>query len=314
MPLLLVLGSEETKKVIVTLNLPKSKGCYVNLKNVFGARASGQGILVECDHEVWLRKRMLLNAAFHRKYLMNLMPEFNSICDHFIEKIGTFADQNVVVNFAEEFARVTLDVIGKVAFDVDLNAVEDENCPFLLANYLVIKGMQETFTDIFWRINILGYPFQRKVIKASQFIREYGRKTITERIAAIKDGKDTPNDILQHIILMTANNPSITLEELVDEFVTFFIAGQETTSNLLAFTLYETEKNADIKRKLVQEVDTVFEEKRYVGYEDLGKLEYLGQILKESLRLHPPVTGLSRYNYNEIELGGYKIPAGTEIR
>jgi len=115
MPLLLVLGSEETKKVIVTLNLPKSKGCYVNLKNVFGARASGQGILVECDHEVWLRKRMLLNAAFHRKYLMNLMPEFNSICDHFIEKIGTFADQNVVVNFAEEFARVTLDVIGKVS-------------------------------------------------------------------------------------------------------------------------------------------------------------------------------------------------------
>ncbi|KAK3730374.1 hypothetical protein QZH41_020669 [Actinostola sp. cb2023] len=93
------------------------------------------------------------------------------------------------------------------------------------------------------------YPFQWKVIKASRFVREYGRKIITERIAAIKDGKDTPNDILQHIILMTANNPSVTLEELVDEFVTFFLAGQETTSNLLAFTLYEIEQNADIERR-----------------------------------------------------------------
>lgn len=48
-------------------------------------------------------------------------------------------------------------------------------------------------------------------------------------------------------------------------------------------------------------------------YEDLGKLEYLGQTLKESLRLHPPIGAISRYCEAEIELGGFKIPAGTYI-
>ena len=69
------------------------------------------------------------------------------------------------------------------------------------------------------------FPFQWRVIKAIKFVRDYGRKVITERIAAIKDGKDTPNDILQHIVLMSSGDTSVTLEDLVDEFVTFFIAG-----------------------------------------------------------------------------------------
>jgi cholesterol 24(S)-hydroxylase len=114
----------------------------------------------------------------------------------------------------------------QVAFNVDLNAVQDKNCPFLLANYLVLKGIQESFKDMLWRFNVFMYPFQWKAIKAVKFIREYSRKVIEERINDIQEGKDTPNDILQHIVLMIKGNSSVTLEELVDDFVTFFIAGK----------------------------------------------------------------------------------------
>lgn len=113
-PLVSAVNPEVTKKALITLNLPKSEDAYKNLHNVFGERAAGRGILTECDHEIWQRKRMMLNPAFHRKYLMNLMPAFNSVCDKFIERIGKFADDDCEVDLAEEFSRVTLDVIGKV--------------------------------------------------------------------------------------------------------------------------------------------------------------------------------------------------------
>lgn len=54
-------------------------------------------------------------------------------------------------------------------------------------------------------------------------------------------------------------------------------------------------------------------QRHFVDYEDLGKLQYLGQTLKESLRLHPPIPGLSRFTPKDIELGGYHIPGRTGV-
>ena len=57
----------------------------------------------------------------------------------------------------------------------------------------------------------------------------------------------------------------------------------------------------------------MLDQRHFVDYEDLGKLQYLGQALKESLRLHPPIAGLSRFTHQDIKLGGYHIPAGTVV-
>ena len=62
-------------------------------------------------------------------------------------------------------------------------------------------------------------------MKAARFLRDYSRKVIKQRIKDIQEGKDTPNDILQHIILMVKSNADVTMEELIDNFITFFIAG-----------------------------------------------------------------------------------------
>ena len=48
--------------------------------------------------------------------------------------------------------------------------------------------------------NVFQYPFQRRVVKAVQFLRETGRKVIEERRNAMKRGEEVPDDILQHVI------------------------------------------------------------------------------------------------------------------
>ena len=69
------------------------------------------------------------------------------------------------------------------------------------------------------------FPFQKRVSEAVNFIRNYGKKVIQERQEAILRGDDTPNDILAHILRVAEVEPTLTLEHLVDEFLTFFIAG-----------------------------------------------------------------------------------------
>ena len=93
-----------------------------------------------------------------------------------------------------------------------------------------LKGIQESFRSPFWEVSISTFPFQRSVSEAAKFIRNFGRKVIQERQEAVLRGDDTPHDILAHI-LKEAGEPSLTLEDLVDEFVTFFVAGQ--AANLL---------------------------------------------------------------------------------
>ena len=73
-----------------------------------------RGVITEVDHEVWRRRRALLNPAFHRRFLMNLMPAFNSSCDLFMANLNKMPDGKTVVDMVQEFARVTLVVIGKV--------------------------------------------------------------------------------------------------------------------------------------------------------------------------------------------------------
>jgi len=70
------------------------------------------------------------------------------------------------------------------------------------------------------------------------------------------------------------------LEDLVDDFATFFLAGQETTSSLLTFATVELHKNPDILQRVLDEISEVLDERQSVTVEDLEKLNYLEQVQK----------------------------------
>ncbi|KAK2561702.1 Cholesterol 24-hydroxylase [Acropora cervicornis] len=312
-PILFVSDPEVARKCLVTLNLPKNSFGAKNFAFPYGQRFVGNGLVTELDHEVWQKHRSLLNPAFHRRYLMNLMTAFNSSCDLFLNKLDEMADGKTVVDMAEEFARVTMDVIGKVAFDVDLDVIIDKNSPFPAALTETLKGVQESFFAPFWQVDLSSISVQKRLSKTTKFLRDYAKKVIQERQEAISRKDDTPSDILNHILFVAKAEPSLTLEYLVDEFVTFFVAGQETTSNQLSFTLYEILKHPYIEDRIVQEIETVLGSCQFVKYNDLGNLLYLGQTLKEGLRLHSPVGGTSRITVKEEDLGGYLVPGNTSV-
>lgn len=113
-PIVTFSDPKANKEILVTRNLPKAARIYNKIAYCFGQRLGGNGVLAETNHEIWKTRRMKLDKAFHRSYLMNLMESFNDICDTFLDKMAKMADGKTEVEMADEFGRVTLDVIGKV--------------------------------------------------------------------------------------------------------------------------------------------------------------------------------------------------------
>uniref|UniRef100_H3CWE3 Cytochrome P450, family 46, subfamily A, polypeptide 1, tandem duplicate 2 n=1 Tax=Tetraodon nigroviridis TaxID=99883 RepID=H3CWE3_TETNG len=100
-------------------------------------------------------------------------------------------------------------------------------------------------------------------------------------------------------------------EFMLDNFVTFFIAGQETTANQLGFCIMELARHPEILKRARKEVDEVIGMKQDISYDDLGHLGYLSQVLKETLRIYPTAPGTSRDLVEDMVIGGVHVPKGV---
>jgi cytochrome P450 len=100
--------------------------------------------------------------------------------------------------------------------------------------------------------------------------------------------------------------------QLRDEAVTLVLAGHETTANALAWTWYLLSQHPEVEAKFHAELDSVLEG-RTPTPADYRKLEYTEMVIKESMRLYPPIPAIARLNKVPVELGGYTIPAESII-
>ncbi|UYV77785.1 CYP4V2 [Cordylochernes scorpioides] len=106
----------------------------------------------------------------------------------------------------------------------------------------------------------------------------------------------------------------LTLEDIEDEVNTFLFEGHDTTASGLSFTIYLLGLHPDIQDKVRSEVlEHLGPLEQPMTPEGLKELRYLEMVIKESLRLYPPVMHFSRELQSDIELGGKKIPKGVVI-
>ena len=110
-----------------------------------------------------------------------------------------------------------------------------------------------------------------------------------------------------------SDNGGMELESMIDDFVTFFIAGQETTANTLSFCFMELARNPKVYQKLKEEINQEIGSKATITFEDLSNLEYTNNVFKETLRLWPNVPNINRIAKEGGVIEGYNIPEYTEI-
>ncbi|XP_048841385.1 cholesterol 24-hydroxylase-like isoform X3 [Brienomyrus brachyistius] len=307
-----VASPEATKEFLMSSKYPKDAFVYKKLFNLFGTRFLGNGLVTDIDHDHWYKQRRIMDPAFSNTYLRGLMETFNERVEFLVEKLEEAAKNNTSVHMHSLLNCVTLSVIAKVAFGIDLNLLETES-PFPKAIETCLKGMVHYFRDPMVQLKPWMWGFIKEVKEAVRFLRRTGEECIRERKNAIKNGEEVPKDILTQILKTAELEEHDDHEQMLDNFLTFFIAGQETTANQLSFAVLELGRHPEILEKVRQEVDDVLGVRQDIQYEDLGKLTYMSQVLNETLRLYPTAPGTSRWIAEDVVIEGIHIPGGLPV-
>ncbi|KAK7133481.1 hypothetical protein R3I94_015386 [Phoxinus phoxinus] len=307
---------EATKTIMMSPKYLKDPFVYKRLFNLFGKRFLGNGLITAVDHDTWYRQRRIMDPAFSSSYLRGSMGTFNEMSERLMDKLEEIAEMKTPAVMHDLVNCVTLDVICKVAFGVDLNFLMQTDSPFQNAVELCLKGMVLDIRDPFFRLFPKNWKIIQQVKDAAELLRKTGHKWIQNRKTAVENGEDVPQDILTQI-LRTADEEKVTNakddELMLDNFVTFFIAGQETTANQLSFAIMELGRHPEIYKRAKAEVDEVLGTKRDISYEDLGKFTYLSQVLKETLRLYPTAPGTNRWLHEDMVINGLRVPGGCSV-
>ncbi|KAG8449139.1 hypothetical protein GDO86_015987 [Hymenochirus boettgeri] len=307
---IVILSPEAVKELLMSPKYTKDKD-YDNVAHLFGERFMGNGLVTDRDYDHWHKQRRIMDPAFSRTFLVGLMGTFNEKAEELMEKLAFKADGKHKMKMHDLLSRVTLDVIGKVAFGMEINSLHDDQTPFPRAISLVMSGTVAS-RDPFLKYSLGKRAWIRDVQASAKLLRQTGKECIERRKKQVQNGEEIPMDILTQI-LKGAALEDCDPELLVDNFVTFFIAGHETTANQMSFVVMELARNPEILEKVQTEIDDVIGSKRDIEYEDLSKLHYLSQVLKESLRLYPPAPGTSRALKEEIVIEGVKIPPNITL-
>ncbi|KAJ8045095.1 Cholesterol 24-hydroxylase [Holothuria leucospilota] len=301
------------KEILLDNKYLKPSFNYEPFRQLFGERFMGKGLVSETNHEKWGIHRHILNPAFHRKYLMELITTFGESADRLVKYLSVKADGKTEVKVMDALERATLDVICKVGFSMEGDMIANDT-PFANAIHISLHAMRDTMSpSARFDPRKKARDYRRDVKNAVKLLRGTGLQIITQRLQDLKEGKELPKDILSFVIDAAVVKGNFTMEEMIDEFVTLFVGGQETTSTVLSFALICLGQNPHEMDKVREEVDRVIGDKKVIEYEDIMKLEYMTLVLKETLRLFPPVLGTVRVVPEDMTVVGIKIPAGTAL-
>lgn len=168
-------------------------------------------------------------------------------------------------------------------------------------------------------------PTKRAKDKCANIMRKFTTKIIEERrkflaqfdensLECLNDDDDDDVGLkkkmclLDVLLLSSIENKPLTNSEIQEEVDTFTFAGHDTTSNAISFTLYNIAKHSDVQEKLNAEIKENLPPGKKLSFKILGKFKYLDMVIKETLRLYPPVPIISRRLFEEVYVGDFMAP------
>ena len=261
------------------------------------------GLLLS-EGDFWKRQRRLVQPAFQRA---RMGEAYTPVIVECTERMLDRWTAGEVRDVHPEMMRLTAQVAGQAFFGADVSERTDEVSDALqAANQLLTARMDSLLAVLPDR---LPTPGNRKVRDAVARLDAIIYPIIERR----RRSRQNRDDLLSRLLAAQDEDGSqMTDTQLRDEVMRFFLAGHETTSLLLSWTLYVLALHHDIQERLGQDIDAALRG-RPPTLAELGTLPYLDAVLCETLRLYPPVWGMGREPVSDCEVAGHPVSKGTSI-
>jgi len=261
----------------------------------------GEG-LITSEGDFWLRQRRLSQPAFHRERVAAYAAVMAGYAEQLIASWRAGEERDI----HEEMMQLALRIVGKTLFDADVTRDAKEVGETLDVLLKIAANFGKTVLIPLW------IPTPRN-LRAKAGVRRLERiiyRIIAERRASGPGGFHDKGDLLSMLLhVQDEDGTRMSDKQLRDETITLFLAGHETTASTLSWTWWLLAQNPAIERKFHDELDGVLGG-RAPTMDDLPRLNWLGHILTESLRLYPPAWGIARLAEEEHEMAGYPVFPG----
>ena len=268
----------------------------------------------DTDDPMWQRAHNILLPNFSMQAMQGYLPMMVDIALQLMQKWERL-NPGEDVDVTGDMTRLTLDTIALCGFGYRFNSFyRNTQHPF-------VDAMMRTLTETQKRARLvpalirLRRKAQRRLVADNAFMEREVQHILDERRRA--GNAEEHDDLLSCMLTGVDKKTGLTLpdENIVGQCLTFLVAGHETTSGLLSFTINYLLKDRAVVAKAQAEVDRVLGTDPAVmpSFQQVQGLTYVTQILNEVLRLWPTAPGFTRYPYEDAVLGGFRIPKGASL-
>ncbi|WKL47332.1 cytochrome P450 [Flavobacterium pectinovorum] len=285
--------------------LQKNQKNYYKSKfqSVYLSKYLGKGLLT-VDGEFWLKQRRLIQPAFHKQKMNQLVENMNDTIVAELDSLVT--DQSVDV--FPVMSQVAFNVVAKSLFQLSVSDEKLNRIKYIIEEVQNFLVKEIRLPHKAWWFSLSGQ------VEKHLELAEENNKIIQEIVEDRITSKEEINDLL-NMLLETRyedTGEGMSVKQLIDEIKILFIAGHETTANALTFTLYLLAENPELQQKVFEEITEIQSETIDV-VEQLQKMTYINAVLNEAMRLYPPAWITDRENVEDDNLAGYNIKKGTLI-
>ncbi len=267
----------------------------------------GNGLLTS-DGDFWLRQRRISQPAFHRAMI-------SSFSDIMVRAAAALAEtwqslpNGSHIDLSKEMTHLTLRIVGETLLSTDVTGDADEVGP------TVRRWLADASARLITPLNLpLHWPTPKN-LRSRRAVAVLD--SVVARIISERRRNNGGKDLLSMLMLArdddgSTMSPQMTDVQLRDEVMTIFLAGHETTSNALSWIFYCLARHPSTRRRLEDELASVLQG-RLPTFNDTSKLSFCQMVIKESLRLFPPVWVFARRAVADDVICGHRIPAGDLI-
>jgi cytochrome P450 len=260
----------------------------------------GDGLLTN-EGESWLRQRRLAQPAFHRERIAAYAKIMTGYADEMLSSWNAGDSRDV----HQEMMQLTLKIVVRALFNVESQGIGQISAAMnvLMRNSVGIRLLLPPAA------RFLPTP---AMIEFRRSVRQLD-ETVYRIIAERRKNETDTGDLLSMLTQARDEDGSrMSDKQLRDEVMTFLLAGHETTALALSWSWLLLGQNPEAERKLHEELDRVLAG-RTPEFSDLRNLSYTERVIKESMRLYPPVWSLARTVVKDVEIAGYRIPNGANV-
>ncbi|KAJ6635343.1 putative cytochrome P450 6a14 [Pseudolycoriella hygida] len=261
----------------------------------------------------WKKMRGKLTPTFTSGKMKMMFETVVEIAD-LMKKQFEKNSQSGVIEVKEALASFTTDVIGNVAFGLEMNSISDPDAKFRQMGKKIFELGTNTQIKILLMTSFRNLARKLHMTLFPKEVADFFVTTIRETVKYRQEKNIQRNDVMNLLMNLldtsgTDSEDKITLNELAANCFVFFFAGFETSSSLSTFVLYALSINNEIQEQLRNEITNVLANHGgKLTYEGMQEMKYLQMVIDETLRMYGPIFQLLRKASSD-----YKIPGSNLV-